>query len=443
MCARAHIAASAGGLQLYARVRVELAQEIERRVNDPQRLAAVRATGLLDTLPDEPFDRLARLAAVTLEAPLAFVTVVDERRSFWKACIGVELAAPEDRQNAVQESFCQYVIGLDAELVVGDAASDPRTRDNPSIAAMGVAAWAGFPLRSPEGEALGSFCVVDTRVRTWTDRDVAVLRSLADAAAGEIALRAEAERSAALARTLQQVLLPPVVPRVPGLEIGTVYRAAGAGDEVLGDFFDVFETNAGRWNVVLGDVCGKGAEAAQRTGLARWTVRAGAIREQRPSAVLDLLNRALLGDESSDRFVTAVLATLDPHDGGFAATICSGGHVQPVLRAGGACRALPVHGSLLGVTDRPQLTDAELELTAGDVLVLCTDGVTEMRGRDGDRFGEDRLRAVVADATGDAQAIADAVLEAAVAFSGGEESQDDVAIVGLRVGAPAAGPGRR
>jgi sigma-B regulation protein RsbU (phosphoserine phosphatase) len=199
----------------------------------------VRDTGLLDTPAEEPFDRLARLAAVTLDAPLAFVTVVDESRSFWKSCIGVDATDPADRQNLVEESFCQYVVGSDAELVVGDVVSDPRTRDNPSIAGMGVAAWAGFPLRAPGGETLGSFCVVDTRIRVWTDRDVRVLETLAEAASGEVALRAALEQSAALARTLQQTLLPPVAPRAPGLEIGTIYRAAGSGVEVLGDFYDV------------------------------------------------------------------------------------------------------------------------------------------------------------------------------------------------------------
>lgn len=162
-------------------------QETRRRIDDPGRLSAVRETGLLDTPAEEPFDRLARLAATTLDAPLAFVTVVDDRRSFWKACIGVDARDPADRQNPVDQSFCQYVVGLDAELVVGDAAGDPRTQDNPSIAAMGVAAWAGFPLRSPEGEVVGSFCVVDTRVRTWSDHDVEVLRTLAHAFSGATA----------------------------------------------------------------------------------------------------------------------------------------------------------------------------------------------------------------------------------------------------------------
>src|SRR4051812_8198319 len=148
---------------------------------------------LLDTGPEEPFDRLARTAASVLDAPLAFVTVVDERRSFWKSCIGVDAPDPEDRQNPVEESFCQYLVGSRAELLVGDAAADPRTRDNPSVEKMGVRAWAGFPLWSPDGQVLGSFCVVDTEPRRWTARDAEVLRTLAAAASGEVALRGAVE----------------------------------------------------------------------------------------------------------------------------------------------------------------------------------------------------------------------------------------------------------
>lgn len=118
--------------------------QLPSHILDPARLAAVRRTGLLDTGPEEAFDRLTRLAATLLGTPYAFVTVVDETRSFWKSCIGVSSTDPAERQNAVGDSFCQYVIGMDAELIVGDAEADPRTRDNPSIELMGVHAWAGF-----------------------------------------------------------------------------------------------------------------------------------------------------------------------------------------------------------------------------------------------------------------------------------------------------------
>lgn len=162
----------------------------------PDRLAAVARTGLLDTAPEPAFDELAALAARLLDAPFAFVTLMDDTRSFWKSRIGI--AADGPTQNTVEESFCRYVVASGEPLIVGDTASEPMTADNPSIASMGVRAWAGYPLRSPEGHTLGSFCVVDTVEREWTPTDVETLRVLAEAAGRELALRAsvdEAERS--------------------------------------------------------------------------------------------------------------------------------------------------------------------------------------------------------------------------------------------------------
>lgn len=157
-------------------------------LGDPNRLAAVHATGLLDTAPEEAFDRLTRLAATLLAVPSAFVTIVDDRRAFWKSCVGAA-AEVGVRENPVEASFCQYVIADDEGLCVGDAAADPRTRDNPSVSLMGVAAYAGYPVRCPDGQVLGTLCVIDVRPRDWTARDREVLQTLADAASDEVALR--------------------------------------------------------------------------------------------------------------------------------------------------------------------------------------------------------------------------------------------------------------
>ncbi|MGI8758871.1 MAG: GAF domain-containing SpoIIE family protein phosphatase, partial [Acidimicrobiales bacterium] len=185
--------------------------------------------------------------------------MVDDTRSFWKSCIGVESTDIADRQNSVQESFCQYVIGLGESLVVGDAANHPLTFDNPSISSMGVRAWAGFPLRAPGGEVLGTFCVVDTKIRSWTEPEVEVLETLAHAAAGEIALRAIAATASAFAATLQSSLLPPAMPSIPGADLAARFLPANDGFGVLGDFFDAFEIGDA-WVLMIGDVCGHGVQ---------------------------------------------------------------------------------------------------------------------------------------------------------------------------------------
>jgi sigma-B regulation protein RsbU (phosphoserine phosphatase) len=422
------------------------------QVFDPVRLAAVRRTGLLDTGPEEAFDRLTRLAATLLGTPFAFVTVVDDIRSFWKSRIGV---AGADRQNTVQQSFCQYVIASGTELIVPDARADRRTAENPSIELLGVAAWAGFPVRSPDGQVLGTFCAADTSVRQWTPHDIEVLETLSQAVAGEIALRQAAEdaraatvraeaattRAEQLAETLQQSLLPPHLPEVPGVEVAVRYRRASAGEaDVYGDFYDVFPSVRGTWAVVVGDVAGKGPQAAKVTALARYTLRAAAVRCATPSANLAGLNTALRAWYTDDpRFLTAIYATLRPLPAGVSVRVSCAGHDPALIRrADGRVQSLGRHGLFLGWQPEPTLHDQRTVLRPGDSLVMFTDGVTEGR-RVGDRalFGPDRLRRVVADspATSAEQLVA-AIDGAVTAFTGGRVD-DDTAVLTIHV--PPAG----
>jgi GAF domain-containing protein len=159
--------------------------DVPFQVFDPARLAAVRATMLLDTPPDEALDRLAALAAELLAAPFAFVTLVDDRRSFWKAAIGLPEGA--ERESTVEASFCQYVISEPGILLIDDAAAHSLTCRNPAIEQLGVAAWAGATLLGQRGEALGSFCVVDVKRRRWSAQDADTLRRLAEAASTVVA----------------------------------------------------------------------------------------------------------------------------------------------------------------------------------------------------------------------------------------------------------------
>jgi GAF domain-containing protein len=169
---------------------------VEPAVLDPARLAAVERTGLLDSAKQDSWDGLTALAARLLRAPMAFLTVVDAERSFWLATCGVDTSAPGSRQNPVSESFCQYVIADRAPFAVGDAAAHARTASNPSVAVMGVRAWAGFPVLDPDGHALGSFCVMDVVPRQWSQDDLATLEVLARAASSQIALFAAVQAEA-------------------------------------------------------------------------------------------------------------------------------------------------------------------------------------------------------------------------------------------------------
>src|SRR5205814_4021444 len=149
--------------------------------------------------------------------------------------------------------------------------------------------------------------------------------------------RLYSERSR-VARTLQESLLPPVLPEIPGVELAARYLAAGEGNEVGGDFYDAFDVGYGTWAVVVGDVCGKGADAAAIAGLARHTVRAAALKERRPSRMLSILNDAIFGDADvgDARFCTVCAALVRPNRSGARMTLALGGHPPPwIVRADG------------------------------------------------------------------------------------------------------------
>lgn len=238
-------------------------------------------------------------------------------------------------------------------------------------------------------------------------------------------------RAAALVRTLQQTLIPPSPPSIPGLDVAAEYRPAGDGSEVGGDFYDVFQVGSDDWAVTIGDVSGKGVEAAVVTALVRYTLRAATVEHARPSAALAVLNSVLLSHET-DRFCTVVLLRVRRVAAGFACTLGVAGHPLPLLRtASGAVVEAGEAGSAVGLVDAVEVHDAEVLLTPGDSLVLFTDGVPE--GRCGREFyGVDRLAAVVGSQGTDAAALASGVVTDVVRFQQ-SSTRDDIAVVVLAV----------
>jgi sigma-B regulation protein RsbU (phosphoserine phosphatase) len=235
-------------------------------------------------------------------------------------------------------------------------------------------------------------------------------------------------RARLLATTLQESLVPPSAPAVAGLDVVASYRPAGTGVELGGDFSDVFEMPGRSWAIVIGDVRGKGVEAATVAALARHTLRAAAMRTSQPRLALHTLHQTL-ESEGAERFCTAVFARIRAHADTFRLVVSSGGHPLP-LRATPTGEVAPVgvHGSLLGVLDRPALTDAVVELGPGDVVVFYTDGVPE--GRRGSEFyGEERLVERVRDLRAHgAAAVAQGIVDDVVSFQGGLP-RDDIALV--------------
>ena len=252
--------------------------------------------------------------------------------------------------------------------------------------------------------------------------------------------RLYAERSQ-IATTLQESLLPPELPQIPGIDAAARFRPTGQVGAVGGDFYDLFQAGGERWAVTVGDVCGKGPDAAAVTALARYTLRAAAMREPSPSRTLAMLNEALLRQRSDQRFCTVAYAHVEPGAAGAHVTLACGGHPLPlVLRADGAVEWLGVHGTLLGVVPDPTLENSETELGPGDALILYTDGVSEARGPNGS-LDEPALAALVASCSGlSAAAIAARVEAAALELQSGTP-RDDIAVVVLQVSDGSGGSG--
>lgn len=250
-----------------------------------------------------------------------------------------------------------------------------------------------------------------------------------------------ADRERAVAGVLQRSLLPPALPEPPGIELGVAFRPGGEL-VVGGDFYDCFlidgSKDAASWGISVGDVCGTGPEAAAVTGLVRHSARALARTGMAPIEVLDHVNTALLEHTASDgRFCSCWFATVRrDEDGGLTLRIVNAGHPPPFLRrATGGSSEVTGHGTLLGAFATIDLEEKQLRLLPGDTLVAYTDGVTEAR-RDGELFGEARLRALLDAADGTAADLATDVVAAADRFASGVS--DDMVVLVVRAVEPVA-----
>ena len=301
--------------------------------------------------------------------------------------------------------------------------------------ALGPRSLMSVPLLA-RGRTLGAMTLVScTTDRRYDDEDLLLAENLSYRCALAVDnARLYRDRSE-IARTLQRSLLPPHLPEVPGVELGAEYLPAGEANEVGGDFYDVIDTVEDGWVCAIGDVRGHGAEAAAVTALARYTIRAVTMKNDLPSEVLSGLNEAMLRQLPEDRFCTAACARLEPLDGapGVGLDVSRAGHPPPlVLRADGSVEEISCPGRALGVFPDAELEDTHMRLMPGEALVFYTDGVTEARSPDGDFFGEERLRQLLASLCGKhAVDIARLLKNAALQFQEGY-ARDDLALLVLR-----------
>lgn len=227
------------------------------------------------------------------------------------------------------------------------------------------------------------------------------------------------EQRATLARTLRQALVPAELPGIDGLQLAAEYRPAHDATQIGGDFYDVVPLPDGRWAFSIGDVCGKGVEAAVLTGQIRQSLRTAGLVSADPVEVLDLANRAMLSSHGST-FVTIVFGVLEILPDGVRIQLASAGHPPPLLLRGGEVTQIETRGMLLGILPSARFESTELVLGAGDTLLLYTDGATEARAAAG-MLGIDPIVDILADSRGlSAQAIVDRVVQRVWDHLGGQ-----------------------
>ena len=235
------------------------------------------------------------------------------------------------------------------------------------------------------GKVLGTIALASLEPqRTWGSQELVVIEEIALRAASRIENARLSEERTRLARTLRESLLPPRLPDLAGAEVAARFHPAGASKEVSGDFYDVFAVDAFDWVITIGDVSGRGVEAAATTALARHTIRAAAIHGATPAAALAVLNDALLAQPPQIRLCSAVVGLLAIGAAGARLTIANGGHPAPLhLHADGMVEPIDGSGTLLGVVDEPPLGEADVNLAIGDSVIFYTDGLTEVRRQRG------------------------------------------------------------
>jgi serine phosphatase RsbU (regulator of sigma subunit) len=394
--------------------------------------------GRLDELARAAVPGLADLCAVDLELDergmrRVGVAAADPRSERTLRALPAQPGAGPGRE-ALQSGEVRLVSSVD-DRVISEMAADPGELQR--LRSLGIESMIVAPLWA-RARVLGilTLCTVaGSARRAYDEEDAALAGEIADRAALSLDNARLYEEQLEIAQTLQRALLPRRLPQPPRLDVVARYRAGRAGADVGGDFYDFFAVRDG-WAAVVGDVCGKGAEAAALTSLVRHTLRAGADVDG-PGDALTRVDRAIHDEAEGAMFCTLAYALIDAggpeRTGPARVTAATGGHPAPlVVRGDGRVDSIVSAGPLLGIFGNATFGEVRLELSPGDTLVLFTDGVIEARAR-GQLFGEERLREVLAAAAGRQLEVMLATLEDGVVRFAEGQPQDDLAVLGVRL----------
>lgn len=418
------------------------------RSRGAERLEVVRRYLALHSGPDAALDRICRLAARIFDAPMAVVSFVGDDQVWFKGRYGVNPTEIDARPG-----LCTTAVYRNGTYVLIDAAADPTASRHPMVTGEPhVRFYAAAPVTTPDGHRLGTVSVMDTEPRRATARELALLHDLAGLVTDDLELRqaavsvieveqearnrllAEAERFGHIAHTLHDSLMPSHLPTIPYLDVAAFYQPFSR-DELGGDFYDVFPIGENRWGIFVGDVVGKGVEAAAFTSLARYSLRAAAFAEPGPGDALRAVNEAVLRDPASDESIYCTIAygEFSPTDDKeWQVTVALGGHPPPlVLRHAGGVEPIHAEGTIVGAFGSQRYNPVTVTLTPGDTMLFYSDGMTELPQESG-WLGIDG----VVEALEERQVTSaiDAIdLLRSVITSNAESLRDDVVIVAVTV----------
>jgi PAS domain S-box-containing protein len=313
---------------------------------------------------------------------------------------------------------------------IGVGTSDMHTLMNPTIARLfRVRSILAIPLLS-RGKLVGGIGIVYRKPHEFDELEIGFARRLGASVSLAIENADLYRRQERVADTLQEALLT-LPEHIEGLECGHAYHSAAAAARVGGDFYDLFELGGDVVGVTVGDIAGKGLDAAVLTSLVKNALRAQATeRGKRPAEVMEIVNEVLLRGSRPESFATVFFGCLDVGDGRLV--YCNAGHTTPaVLGPKGVLRTLPPNGPLIGAFHDGAYDDTETVLGRGETLFVYTDGLIEAR-RDGELYGEERLFELLDRSPASRPPdVVRRVLDEVVTFAGGELG-DDVAILAVR-----------
>ncbi|MDQ1673133.1 MAG: hypothetical protein QOC98_1695, partial [Frankiaceae bacterium] len=335
-----------------------------------------------------------RLVAVSHRDPQMVAYARELRERF-----GVDMDAERGLPVVLRTGRPEVLPEIDETLIRAALAEIPDVspHDVDQFVALGLRSSMSVPLATSSGQVLGALTLVSAESgRVYGDSDVQLAMEIARRAGVAVEHARLYARAEHAARTLQQSLLPPVLPPLPFADLASYYAPLGRDAELIGgDFYDVFPVSDSAWCLVIGDVSGKGVDAGALTAATRWTFRSAMSRCGEPGSAIRELNESLLQQQWDSRFVTVLAVVAEATADGVLLRYASGGHPAPIVfRGDAATEALPVEGQIVGVLPSVDAPTWETHLAPGDALVLYTDGFTEAR-RGHELLGEEGLLAAL------------------------------------------------